>query len=208
MSEILEIFFEYLVNAIMGYLLADFIMGVYHWLKDTYCGPYTPIIGKKFIWSSRLHHVRPRYVLEFSDSELFISSAKWTLIWMGPLFYFTGITMFMVSLFLTISLNDVIHKYAHMTDCERPMCATLLQNMHLLQSHDEHRSHHVEPHDINYCPITPYLNKILEKINFWKRLEAAIESATGVKPRAVEDMFVEDPTYPAGIKFIPPEDQN
>ena len=115
----LEIF-DIFVKMIMGYLLADFIMGLYHWIKDTYFGPFTPIIGKSLIWGSRLHHIRPRYVIEFSDIELFISSAKWTAIWIIPLIYLFGPSVLNISLFIVISLNDIVHKYAHMFDHERP----------------------------------------------------------------------------------------
>lgn len=198
-----EFLFDYLIKFIMGYLMADLIMGIYHWIKDTYFNPYTPVIGKTFIWGSRLHHIRPRYVIEFSDWNLFQNSAKWTLLWMGPLFYFTGLTVFTISLFLMISLNDVIHKYSHMFDHERPNWATFFQKIYFFQSHDEHHLHHIVPHEINYCPITPYVNVVLEKINFWKKMENLIYKCTGVEPRISTNDFVEDSNYPAGVKFVP-----
>lgn len=194
---------ELLFWVVLAYLLADFFTGIYHWVKDTYFGPYTPIIGKNFVWLSRLHHVRPRHVLEFSDWELFWNSGSWTLLWAGPLFYLTGFTPFNVTLFLVIALNDVIHKYSHMKDPERPGWATFMQKIYIFQSHDEHHLHHIHPHDVNYCPITPYINVILENINFWRKIEKVIENFTGVKPRAREYDFVEDPKYPAGVRFLP-----
>lgn len=192
-----------LIKIFLAYLFADFLMGLYHWIKDTYFGPFTPIIGKTFIWGSRLHHVRPRYVLEFSDYNLFINSAKWTLIWMLPLFLIFGINAFIMSLFITISMNDIVHKYAHMKDSERPRLASKLQKLYIFQSHDEHHSHHISPHNVNYCPITPYVNTVLEKIEFWRNLEFIIEYLTGIAPRSKEYDFVENPTYPACIQFIP-----
>ncbi|AGC02193.1 putative ubiquitin-conjugating enzyme E2 [Acanthamoeba polyphaga moumouvirus] len=177
-------------------------MGIYHWVKDTYFSPFTPIIGSTFIWGSRLHHVRPRHVLESNDLDLFWDSGKWTLIWMLPVFYIIGINPFTLSLFLTISINDIVHKYAHAYDNERPQWATFLQNINIFQSHDEHHLHHIAPHEINYCPITPFVNPILEKINFWRKLEQYIENHLGVKPRAKEYDFIEDSNYPAGIKFL------
>lgn len=200
---ILKFVYDYLIKIICGYFLADFLAGIYHWIKDTYFGPFTPIIGKKMIWGSRLHHIRPRYVLEFSDWELFKGSAIWTLYWMAPLMYFTGITTFMMSLFLTMSLNDVIHKYAHMKDYERPYWATFMQRIYIFQSHEEHHMHHIDPHEINYCPITPFVNNILEAIDFWRTLEQLIFKYFGIKPRAIEYDFIEDLDYPAGIKFLP-----
>lgn len=199
----IEFIYNYILQIIIGYLLADFFMGIFHWIKDTYFGPFTPIIGKTLIWSSRLHHIRPRYVIEFSNWKLFYSSAKWTLLWIGPLFYFIGINTFMITLFLMISLNDVIHKYAHMMDYERPLWATIMQKLYIFQSHEEHHLHHISPHEINYCPITPYLNTILERLNFWKKMEYLIEYFIGVKARAKEYDFIEDNNYPAGIKFLP-----
>lgn len=190
-------------QVLVGYLLADFIMGIFHWIKDTYFGPFTPIIGKTFIWGSRLHHARPRHVIEFTDRELFTSSALWTLSWMAPLMYMTGISIFNVVLFLTICVNDIVHKYAHMLDTERPYLATLLQQIRIIQSHDDHYEHHVCPHEINYCPITPYVNPVLEKINFWKRLENIVQQVFRVGPREKEYDFIEDPLYPGGIKFLP-----
>jgi hypothetical protein len=199
---LIEYIFYYLLQIIFGYLLGDFIMGVYHWVKDTYFNPYTSIIGKTFIWGSRLHHIKPRYVLEFTDKELFIESAKWTLLWMGPLFYLVGPSLLIISIFLTISFNDVVHKYAHMVDIERPKWPTFLQNIHLMQSHNEHHLHHVEPHTINYCPISSFVNIILEPLNFWRTLEKYIDYYFNIKPRISVDDFIEDETFPAGIKFI------
>ncbi len=196
---------EYLIEFLkifFGYILADFIMGIYHWIKDSYFSPFTPIIGKTFIWGSRLHHVKPRYVLESSDIDIFWTSAKWTLIWMAPVFYLTGINAFTMSLFLTISINDIVHKYAHTVEHERPKLVTLLQNLGIFQSHDEHHLHHVAPYEINYCPISPYVNVVLEKINFWRKLEKYIEKYLGTKARYPEYEHIEDANYPAGVKFI------
>ena len=193
---------KYVIKIIFAYLFSDFLMGVYHWIKDTYFTPFTPIIGKTFIWGSRLHHVRPRHVLESSDLFLIKNSSIWTLLWMIPLFYLFGIDIFLVVLFLMISFNDVIHKYAHMRDFERPKIATFFQNIKMIQNHDQHHLHHIEPHNINYCPITPFVNYSLEKINFWRKCENIIEKIFKIKPREIEIDFIENNHFPAGIEFI------
>lgn len=193
---------SYLFQFVTACWLGDFIIGVFHWIKDSYFSPFTPIIGRKIIWPSRLHHVRPRYVLQFSDLELFVESSKWAAIWMIPLTYFYGINLFTTTLYLIIGLNDVIHKYSHMMDSERPEWATLLQKYYIFQSHDEHHQHHIDPHTVNYCPITHFTNPILEKINFWRNLENIIEKITNIKARSTDYDFVEDKNYPAGVRFI------
>lgn len=144
-----------------------------------------------------------RDILKASDFELFKSSGLWTMMWMGPLFYWFGLDVLLVTLFLMISVNDVIHKYSHMSDSEAPRCVKKLQDWLIIQGHDEHHQHHIHPHEINYCSNTPYLNSILERIRFWRRLESIIERLTGAKPRAIEYEYVDDDTYPSGIKFLP-----
>lgn len=198
----IEILLKFIFDIFGGYILADFIMGIYHWFKDSYFGPLTPIIGKKFIWGSRLHHLRPRFVTEFSNMDLFKSSAMWTMIWMAPLILILEFSPFILSLFLTISLNDVIHKYAHLKDIERPQIVTIMQKLYILQSYEEHHIHHTYPHDTNYCPITPYVNFILEYVNFWRRLEAVVEKYIGVIARDNCDTFVEDLGYAGGVRFV------
>jgi len=199
---IFDIIFNYLIWIIAGYLIGDLVVGIFHWMKDTYFDPFTPILGGIFIWGSRLHHIRPGYVTEFDDYDLIMSSGKWTLLWMGPFMYYIDFSMFSISLFLTIAANDMIHKYSHMTEKERPEWTTILQNMYVFQSVEEHHLHHTYPHDTHYCPITPFWNNILEHNNFWKRLENFIELNTGMKPRQYQNEFVEDKRYPGGIKFI------
>jgi ubiquitin-conjugating enzyme E2 variant len=198
----LDTIFNYVFEIFFGYIVADLIIGVYHWIKDTYFDPHTPLLGGIFIWSSRLHHIRPQYVTTFCDYDLFISSAKWTLLWIVPVFYYVEFSLFTIVLFLTISLNDVVHKYAHMSDAERPEWATFLQNINVFQSAEEHHLHHTHPHITHYCPITPFVNTTLEKFDFWRKLEDLVEIKLGIKPRELENHFVEDKRYPAGIKFI------
>lgn len=192
----------HILQIILAYLSADFIMGVYHWIKDTYFSPFTPVIGHKFIWFSRLHHIKPRYITEIPNHQIILDSGIWTALWIGPAVWISGFNLYWLTLYLIISLNDVIHKYAHMLDHERPLFVTRMQCLDLIQSYEEHHVHHLAPHIQNYCPITPYVNKPLEKINFWRNLENVIEKITGIPPRAYETAHVEDLKYPAHVRFI------
>ena len=186
----------------LAILFADFIMGLYHWFKDSYFNPHTPIIGKSIIWNSRLHHVKPRYILQSSNLNIIWESALWTMYWMIFVFKIFGFNTFNITLFIAISLNDVIHKYAHMQNNERPYLATLLQNCGLLQSYEDHHKHHTGSHITTYCAMTPYLNNILEKFDFWRKLENLVYKLTDVEARSSEDIYIEDSNYPGGIKFI------
>jgi hypothetical protein len=198
----LQALVEEIVLSIYAYLLADFLTGAFHWFKDTYFTPLTPIIGKMHIWGSRLHHIRPRYILEHSDLDIFWGSAKWTLLWMIPLTIIVGPSLFLLVLFLCISSNDVIHKYAHQKKSQCPTIISELQRYRIIQSADEHRLHHIDPYEINYCTISPHLNVWLEKYDFWRKMEDIIEKHVGVKPREHPDFFVESDDHPSGIMFV------
>ncbi len=115
----------------------------------------------------------------------------------------TGLTPYLITLFIVISINDIVHKYAHMYDHERPIWASFLQKIYVFQSHEEHHQHHIYPHQINYCPISPFCNLVLQQIQFFSVLEDFIKNQFNVLPREKEYDFVEDPSYPAGIKFVP-----
>lgn len=196
--------FDIISKIILAYFFADFLMGIFHWIKDTYFCPHTPLIGWKFIWGSRLHHIRPRHVIESTDSELFWDAAKWTLLWMGPLFYFVGPSLFWVTVYLTICINDIIHKYSHMTNSERPLWITMLQKAYIIQSQEIHHCHHEDDvHETNYCPISAFVNPVVDYIGFWRFLEDIIYKLTGVEPRSSECDYVADENYPAGIRFVP-----
>jgi len=193
---VLWIIFKFFISAIY----ADFIMGVYHWVKDTYGTPLTPVVGPIFIWSSRLHHHRPRIVTEYTDWELFKSSFIWTMIWGYP--YLIAVpNIGSIMLIIWISLNDVIHKYAHMLDKERPFWITFLQKIKLFQSYEEHHVHHTGEHDENYCPVTPYVNPLLERMDFWRSIESLIETYMGIKARDFKETFDLDDSFPGGVRF-------
>lgn len=194
---------DVIVQIILGYLIADFLIGGFHWLKDTYFNPLTPIIGKRLIWGSRLHHIKPRHVLTFSNYELIKDSALWTALWMVPIMFFiTGWHPSMISMYIFISLNEVIHKYAHMNPNEVHSFILWLQDLRIIQSADEHHLHHTDTNEAYYCPISPYMNTILESVQFWRRLEDFIAYATGIQPRVMNYHAIDNPNYPAEIEFV------
>ena len=78
--------------------------------------------------------------------------------------------------------NNQTHKWAH-THSGNPKWVQWLQKYHLVLPKELHHTHHVPPHTIIYCIVTEWANYPLEKINFWRHLERAIEKLTGFKPR-------------------------
>ena len=84
--------------------------------------------------------------------------------------------------FITVAANNQTHKWAH-THTGNPAWVCWLQKMHLILPMAHHHLHHTPPHTIYYCIVTGWANYPLEFINFWRRLEWAIEKVTGLKPR-------------------------
>ncbi len=53
----------------------------------------------------------------------------------------------------------------------------------MLQTPRHHALHHTDPKNTFYCPITNMLNPVLERLQFWPRMETAIERVTGIAHR-------------------------
>lgn len=193
-------FSETFTDLALGYLAADFVMGVYHWVKDTYFYPLDPVIGENFIWGSRLHHIDQTHFTKNSDANIIKDSTIWTLPLALPCFFLFGVTPFTISMFSFVCINDVIHKYMHTDDI--PWWAIKMQNCGIFQTKIDHDKHHQFPHIVYYCPISPYLNPILESINFWRGLENIVKSLLKIEPREKKNEYVIDDKYPGGIKFI------
>jgi ubiquitin-conjugating enzyme E2 variant len=74
-----------------------------------------------------------------------------------------------------------VHAWAHQK-CSRPIRG--LQMLGLIQSQEQHASHHRQPFDINYCVMTDWVNPVLTAIGLWPALEALVAATTGIRPLA------------------------
>jgi hypothetical protein len=80
----------------------------------------------------------------------------------------------------TVATN-IFHKWAHQ---ENPSPGVrLLQRTRLVLEPRHHQVHHTEPFQMHYCITNGWLNPLLNKIGFFRKLEAGlrffgIETAT------------------------------
>lgn len=163
--------------------LADFVAGVIHWLEDAYFTEDTPFVGSRFIRPNIIHHHFPRFFTKwswwYSSRDLVLIGAI-LLLAAWPL----GLLGWRLVLFVTVSVNaNQIHKWAHRTRAENGRLISKLQDWRILQTPRHHGLHHSDPKNTYYCPVTNYVNPILERLQFWERLEAVIERLTGVAHR-------------------------
>jgi ubiquitin-conjugating enzyme E2 variant len=71
----------------------------------------------------------------------------------------------------TVATNQ-FHKWAHQEHVSR--FARLLQRMRLVLEPTHHKLHHTEPFNMHYCITNGWLNPLLNKIKFFRRLEAIL----------------------------------
>ena len=78
-------------------------------------------------------------------------------------------------------MTNQIHKWAH--SIRVPWYVTLAQRLHLILSKEDHRIHHIKPHDADYCITTGWMNPTLGHTQFFRRAESVITALTGMLPR-------------------------
>ena len=169
-------------TAVTGYLIADFISGLVHWAGDTLGDESTPILGKNFVTPFRYHHVDPKDITRHDFIE---TNGNNCIVVLAPLAaaYLllpdeTGFGFFMAALMgfvgLFIVATNQFHKWAH--EDAPPRLAAALQRCGLILSTAHHVIHHTQPHDKHYCITVGWMNPVLNRIKFFRAVEAVIAS--------------------------------
>ena len=181
--------------ALLGYLAADFMSGMAHWLADRYGSAETPFVGAHFIEPFREHHIDPMGITRHGFVEVngnncicslpFLVSGH--LLWSGPLatpmatLLFGSLLSFIVSIFMT----NQFHRWAHMETA--PRWVLWLQRHRLILGRSHHGLHHSDPFDSHYCITSGWLNRPLAAIGFWPAMEALILLRCGIRTAADVD---------------------
>lgn len=177
--------------ALTGYVAADLLTGLAHWLFDTWGTVDTPFIGKNFIRPFREHHSDPLSITRHDFVETNGNNCLATLpVLLAACFIPAGsrVGLFAVASLLFLSAGAVatnqFHKWAHTDDPGSVVSA--LQRYHLILPREHHRIHHAAPFATHYCITTGWLNPVLRATDAFRRLERLLSSATGARPRAAE----------------------
>jgi ubiquitin-conjugating enzyme E2 variant len=169
--------------ALLGVLCADLASGVLHWFCDTFFSERTPIIGPAFILPFREHHADPRGILRHGLVELHGNSSLavalvlgvlWALPWdlSGQVGDFARAWLFCMAV-ATLATNQV-HRWAHSEVPPAP--ARWLQRGGLILSPEGHARHHCGGFHRSFCITTGWLNPLLDRIDFFPRLERRFRS--------------------------------
>jgi ubiquitin-conjugating enzyme E2 variant len=178
-----------LPGAVVGLVFGDFVTGLVHWAADTYCEETTPFIGRSLVRPFRVHHVRPQEICEHGIVEtvgntcilgapllaLFIALSSY-----GGTSAASAFALFAAAatVGVTVATNQ-FHKWAHQQSAPRPV--RLLQRARIILSPEHHRTHHTAPFESSYAITNGWLNPLLNRTGFFRRLEGALR-ALGVKP--------------------------
>lgn len=178
----------------IGVLGGDLVSGVVHWAADTYCSEDTPVVGPSLVKPFRQHHVFPRDICTHNFvatvGNVCILAFPVLLLclfltWQMPDSGWLAFIVLNVALMCaaTVATNQ-FHKWAHQ---EKPSgFARLLQRTRLVLEPSHHQRHHNEPFEMHYCITNGWLNPLLNKIKFFRRLEAGLR-LVGIETAKAQD---------------------
>ena len=164
-------------------LAADFVAGFVHWFEDAYVREDTPLIGSRIGKANTLHHHLPRQMTRNtwwqSNSDLIVAMTA-----LVAAAACLGVLTWHVWLFAIVAGNaNEVHKWSHRTRKENGWLISFLQDVRLLQTPRYHATHHTNPKDVHYCPVTNFLNPVLDGLQFWSCLESLLAHTIGLKRR-------------------------
>ena len=156
------------------WILADFITGVVHWWEDTYGNPNWPIIGKYVVKPNLIHHKQPAKLLEGSYWSR-INTSFFAALIIGVIFWLCNLLSWKVTLCLLFCVQaNEIHAMSHRPDRKNSKITLFMQKIGIFQSKKMHRWHHKAPYETNFCIMSNFVNPILNKIEFWRKIEWVI----------------------------------
>ncbi len=173
----------------LGIIGGDLVSGLVHWFADTYFSEDTPIIGRSLVKPFRLHHLYPRdicthnVVVTLGNSCILavpVLGICLYLLWLLPQSGWLAFKVLFVALLAaaTVATNQ-FHKWAHHEDPSNLI--RWLQRKRLVLEPSHHQRHHTAPFNRHYCITNGWLNPFLNRIKFFRRLEAFL-SVFGFKP--------------------------
>ncbi|MCY1074764.1 fatty acid desaturase family protein [Archangium lansingense] len=198
------------VSGVLGFVTADLVSGLVHWLFDTWFSRTTPVLGKTFVTPFRVHHEDPlditRHGFVATNGHNCLVSvpvlALALLLPSGPEAPLASSALtFVLMLCLGVFGTNQFHKWSHAPHVS-PVVAWL-QARGIILGREHHDVHHTAPHTRHYCITTGWLNRPLEAIGFFGHLETLITAVTRQQPRAEE---LNLPPAPAAPESAPAPD--
>lgn len=168
-----------MLTVLLAWLLADFMSGIIHWAEDKMLN--TPQ-RFKFLEAVRkdndLHHLHPTAMTRWSLWENINTTAVIT-IPLTLLLLLIGAPMILWLGVFFATFANIVHRFAHLPRHKVGWVFRYLQYVGLFLSLDHHARHHWDESGLipkkettqRYCPMTNWLNPILDRLQFFRFLE-------------------------------------
>ncbi len=174
-----------LLGAVTGYLLADLIAGMVHWIADRFFDPKTPLLGPMLIAPFREHHTDALGITRHDFFEVSGNNALITIPLVGLIFLLpepATFSMFFLiahlfSLSLALVATNQFHRWAHTPS--PPPFAKRLHAWGLILTPRAHAQHHRRGHDRAYCVTSGWLNPLLDRARIFERIEQLVGGSSG-----------------------------
>jgi plasmanylethanolamine desaturase len=155
---------------VAGFVAADVVSGLVHWLCDRFGHPHTKLIGPMLIAPFREHHVDPTAiarhgVLERNGNNCLAALPLFLLAWRSLAPGGDGDALgdlasgFWSALALTLCATNQVHAWAHTAAPPPPVRA--LQRIGILLSPERHATHHRGGH--SYAVVSGWSNPALDR---------------------------------------------
>ena len=171
-----------LAKLLAGWLIADLLGGFIHWLEDRVLTERTPILGPIVVAPNRRHHREPMAFAAGSiltrNGTTWLAAGILSIIWLALL----GPSLVWVAASIGGAVSSSVHYLTHQPRLAN-RAVKILQEVGLVQSAAHHAGHHRPPSDRRYCPLTGWVNPIVDGIGLWRALEAGLR-AIGVRTEA------------------------
>jgi ubiquitin-conjugating enzyme E2 variant len=168
--------FQWIGYFLCCYLAADLLAGFWHWWEDRYADVRWPLVGDWIAKPNELHHDQP---LAFLDQGYW--SRNSTTIIPAVIAFLLTVPHPICGVFVFVSQANEIHAWAH-SKGKVASWIEVFQSIGLFQSPKHHAQHHIDPFESKYCVMTDLLNPLLDRLDFWRRLEWIVERTIGVVP--------------------------
>lgn len=172
--------FSIIAQLLVGWLLADFLSGLAHWIEDRLLWVGMPLLSRPIVEPNRLHHRDPLAFL--NASVLSRNSTTWAAVVAIalPWLFLAGFSWIWVGALAGGLAVTEVHVRTHRGTI-RASWYRALQEIGVVQSAPHHWGHHAGAMDSRYCILTNWLNPLLDRLRLWARLESCLD-AIGLTP--------------------------
>ena len=171
--------------------MCDLLAGLVHWACDRFFTDKTPVLGPALIAPFREHHLDPlamtrRGFLDVNGSNCFavlpvLAYVAWRDVSIEDDAWALLSHAFLLTLASAAVVTNQLHKWAHAPDV--PVLVRWLQRAHLVLPPEAHARHHTGAHRAAYCVTGGWLNPVLDRVDFFGRLERVLRSCGRVGAR-------------------------